>query len=156
MKPEEMQAMAQELYCKKMHCSQAVLIVGLKKIGVSAPEAVKAVGLFAGGIGGSGNICGAMTGGVAAISALFSRSSLEEKENPRMWKINHQFMEKFKELTAQHGGITCQHIAKVNWRNKEQVKEFYGNPESSRKSCIDVVGLTALALGEILERENVK
>ena len=66
----------------------------------------------------------------ASSAGLYSRSSLEEKENPRMWAATKAVMKQFEELTAAHGGINCCQIARVDWMDRDQVKDFYGNPES--------------------------
>ena len=156
MRPEKMRDKAVELFKERMHCSQAVAIPGLEKLGVNDPSVIRALGSFGGGIGGTGNVCGALVGAVSIIGSLYSRSSLEEKENPRMWGATKAVMKKFQDLTAQYGSINCGQIAQVNWMDRDEVKNFYGNPESRRQHCIRVVGETAFALGEILEQEAAK
>jgi aldehyde:ferredoxin oxidoreductase len=52
-----------------------------------------------------------------------------------------------------YGGINCSQIARVDWMDREQVKDFYRNPESRRQHCITIVGETAKALGELLDQE---
>jgi C_GCAxxG_C_C family probable redox protein len=153
MRPDEMREKAIELFKQRMHCSQVLALVGLEKLGLDDPSVVKALGAFGGGIGGTGNICGALVGATSVIGMLYSRSSLEEKENPRMWSATKAVMKNFEELTAQHGGINCCQIARVDWMDRDQVKDFYGNPESRRQHCMTVVGETAKALGELLEKE---
>ena len=153
MQPDEMRDKAIDLFTKRMHCSQVLAMIGLEKLGVNDPSVIKALGAFGGGIGGTGNICGALVGAVSVIGSLYSRSSLEEKENPRMWAATKAVMKQFEELTAAHGGINCCQIARVDWMDRDQVKDFYGNPESRRQHCITVVGETARALGELLEQE---
>lgn len=153
MRPDEMRDKAIDLFTKRMHCSQVLAMIGLEKLGVNDPSVIKALGAFGGGIGGTGNICGALVGAVSVIGSLYSRSSLEEKENPRMWAATKAVMKQFEELTAAHGGINCCQIARVDWMDRDQVKDFYGNPESRRQHCITVVGETAKALGELLEQE---
>ena len=153
MRPDEMRDKAIDLFTKRMHCSQVLAMIGLEKLGVSDPSVIKALGAFGGGIGGTGNICGALVGAVSVIGSLYSRSSLEEKENPRMWAATKAVMKHFEELTAAHGGVNCCQIARVDWMDRDQVKDFYGNPESRRQHCITVVGETARALGELLEQE---
>jgi len=153
MQPDEMREKAIDLFTKRMHCSQVLAMIGLEKLGVSDPSVIKALGSFGGGIGGTGNICGALVGAVSVIGSLYSRSSLEEKENPRMWAATKAVMKQFEDLTAAHGGINCCQIARVDWMDRDQVKDFYGNPESRRQHCINVVGETAKALGELLEKE---
>ena len=62
-------------------------------------------------------------------------------------------MKSFEELTAEYGGMDCGQIARVDWMDRDQVKNFYGNAESRRQHCIRVVGETARLLGELLEKE---
>lgn len=153
MRPDEMREKAIELFTNRLHCSQVLAMVGQEKLGVSDPSVIKALGAFGGGIGGTGNVCGALVGAASVIGTLYSRSSLEEKENPRMWAATKAVMQHFETLTAPHGGVNCCQIARVNWMDRDQVKDFYGNPESRRQHCIEVVGETAKALGELLEQE---
>lgn len=154
MQPDEMQAKAQELFLKRMHCSQVIAMVGLEKLGKEDPSVIKALGAF-GGIGGTGHICGALVGAASVIGSLYSRSSLEEKENPRMWSATKAIMKNFEELTAQYGGLNCCQIAQVDWMNRDQVKDFYGNPTAGA-SIASAAGETAKALGEVLEQEAAK
>ncbi len=94
-----------------------------------------------------------MIGGIATISAIFSRSSLDEREDRRMWSLSYKLAKIFEDLTKQYGGIECRHIARVNWRDRKQVKAFYKGENSRRQICTKLVGDFAFALGEILEKE---
>jgi C_GCAxxG_C_C family probable redox protein len=153
MRPDEMREKAIELFKQRLHCSQVLAMVGLEKLGLDDPSVVKAMGAFGGGIGGTGHVCGALVGAASVIGTLYSRASLEEKENPRMWSATKAVMQHFEEMTASDGGIDCGQIARVDWMNRDQVKDFYSNPESRRQHCIEIVGETAKALGELLEKE---
>jgi hypothetical protein len=64
-----------------------------------------------------------------------------------------RMVRKFEELTAPHGGICCQDIARVNWRDPSAVNEYYSSPDSRRKICAQVVGDVAEALGDLVDRE---
>jgi hypothetical protein len=70
-----------------------------------------------------------------------------------MWAATKTVMKNFEEMSAPHGGINCGQIARVDWMDRDQVKDFYGNPDSRRQHCIKIVGETARALGELLEKE---
>lgn len=154
MRPDEMREKAIDLFKKRMHCSQVLAMVGLEKLGINDTSVVKAMGAFGGGIGGTGNICGTLVGATSVIGSLYSRGSLEEKEDPRMWAATKKILGNFQALAAPHGGINCCQIARVDWMNRDQVKDFYNNPESRRQHCITIVGETARALGELLEQET--
>ena len=127
--------------------------MGQEKLGVDNPEIIKAVGLFGGGVAASGQVCGAMLGGIACISSQCSRGSLSEEESPQMFKLGQMLDEAFAQITDEFGGKNCVDIARVDWRDREQVKNFYKGSDSRRKYCQQVVGETARALGEIIETE---
>lgn len=127
--------------------------MGLEKTDQYDENAIKAVGAFGGGIASSGAVCGTLLGAIAAVSSLHGRGNLEDKENPRVWGVSNKLIKQFNELTESYGGSDCRDIARVNWSNHDEVKNFYSNPDSTRKDCIKLVGDFAFALGEILEKE---
>ena len=128
--------------------------MGLEKIDQKDENVIKAVGAFGGGIASSGSVCGTLLGAVAAVSSLHSRGSLKEKENPRMWGVGHKLIKEFDKLTEEFGGNTCRDITSMEWSDRAAVKEYYSNPDSSRKDCIRLVGELAFILGKILEKEQ--
>jgi len=130
--------------------------VGQEKIGEINENAVKAMGAFGGGIASSGNVCGILIGAIATISSIYSRGNFREKEDPTLWSASSRFLKKFNELTASMGSINCCDIAKVDWKNRDEVKNYYSNPESSRKVCIKLVGDAAYELGELIDKYSEK
>ena len=86
---------------------------------------------------------------------MYSRGTLDEKENPVMWEAGGKLVKKFEELTAPHGGALCQDIARVDWKDPVAGKEFRTNPESRRKICVQLVGDVAQALGELIDQQSV-
>jgi C_GCAxxG_C_C family probable redox protein len=125
--------------------------VGQEKMGEKDDGAIRAVGAFGGGIASSGGVCGILLGGVAAISSLYSRASLVEKEDPRLWSLSAKFLREFEKMTEPYGGSNCRDIARVDWRDRDAVKAYYGDPDSRRRECIRLVGEAAEALGRLLE-----
>ena len=127
--------------------------MGQEKINSVDEAAVKAVGAYGGGIAGSGSVCGVLLGGVALIPSLYSRGNLDEKENPRMWSLSNKFLAKFEELAEPYGSNNCRDIAKVDWHDRDAVKNYYYNPESSRRVCTKLLGEAAYILGELLAQD---
>ena len=115
--------------------------------------AVKAVGAYGGGVASSGSMCGTLLGGIALISSIYSRASLNEKEDPRIWALSKKFMKEFENLTESFDGTNCRDIARVDWSDRAAVKAYYSSPDSTRKVCIQLVGDAAYALGKLLEDE---
>ena len=156
MTPEETGDRAIDLFKQRFHCSQAVAAAVQEMMSMESPDVIRALGALGGGVASQGNVCGCLSGGVAVISQLHSRSSLEESESPEMWKGSYKLVKRFKELTEDCGGINCSDIAQVDWRDKEAVKQFYGDPNSRRQRCIKLVGETAQALAEMFEAKEIK
>jgi C_GCAxxG_C_C family probable redox protein len=125
----------------------------LEKMQIENAEVVKALGLFGGGISGTGGICGVFTGGIALISSIYSRGTLQEKESPDMWRLGHILDNKFGELTREFGGKNCSQIARVDWMDRDQVKNLYQGVDGRFKYCLELAEKTAQFLGEILEKE---
>jgi len=155
MTPEQMRDKAIDLYKKRFHCSQAALAAGLEKVGAVNEEVIKAFGAFGGGVAGTGRVCGALTGSIGVIASIFSRGNLESAEDPRMSSVCRKFITEFEKLTRAHGGTDCRDISRVNWQDKEMVKDFYTDSEGRRKICMQVVGDAAFILGRLLEAEGL-
>ncbi|MGW8161987.1 MAG: C-GCAxxG-C-C family protein [Desulfobulbales bacterium] len=133
-----------------------MLAVCQEKTGMVDEGTVKAVGAFGGGIASSGSVCGILLGGVAMISSMYSRGNLDEKENPRIWGLSSKFLEKFEELTESFGSVNCRDIARVDWKDRDAVKEYYSNPESNRRICTELVGEAVYILGKLIEQEEAQ
>ena len=127
--------------------------MGLEKLKVHDENAIKTVGAYGGGIAGSGSVCGTLLGAIAVISYLYSRGSLQEKENPRIWAAGKRLMREFDKLTEPFGGNNCRDIARVDWTDRESVKKYYGDPDGARGDCVRLVGDFARILGRLLEKE---
>ena len=128
-----------------------MLAVGQAKLGKKDDAVMRAMGAFGGGLGGNGEVCGAVVGALAVMGLRFSRAAEDEKEDPRMWSYAHELLERFrKEIVKNHGSILCGEIARVNWKDREQVRSFYKSEKVLE--CGRVVGDTAVLVGELLER----
>ena len=109
------------------------------------------MGAFGGGLGGNGEVCGALVGALAVLGLRFSRAREEEKEDPRMWSHAHELLKRFRDdIVKNHGGIRCAEIARVDWNDREQAKAFYKSDKVLE--CRRIVGDTAKVVGEVLER----
>jgi C_GCAxxG_C_C family probable redox protein len=109
------------------------------------------MGAFGGGLGGNGEVCGALVGALGVLGLRFSRGREEEKEDPRMWAYNQEMLERFREeIVKDHGGIHCREIARVDWKDRGQVRAFYRGEKILE--CGRIVGDTAQFLDELLKR----
>lgn len=154
MTPKEMRKKAIEMMAVgRFHCSQAVAAAGQEKLGKGNDEVIRAMGAFGGGLGGNGEVCGALAGGLAVLGLRYSRAAAGEKEDLKMWAAAEELMRRFRdEIVDQGGTIYCRDIACVDWKNREEAKAFYRGDKV--KKCIRIVGETAVLVGEMLEREQ--
>ena len=151
MTPEQMETEAHDSMLGGFHCSQAVMAAGLKKCGLEEEGLLRSMAPMGGGVAASGGPCGALTGGVAMIGRLFGKPKPEESDDRRMWKAAAEFYRRFEsEVVGVHGSVNCRDIAKVDWKNKEQVKDFYTG--AGAKGCAESTGAAARILGEVIEK----
>lgn len=108
---------------------------------------------FGGGLGAHGEVCGAIIGGLAVIGLIFGRPKPGNEADMRLWKYSGMFMKRFREEVAD-GKILCRDIAKVDWRDQDQVRHF--REGGKRDECQILTGKTAKIIGEILERSSME
>jgi C_GCAxxG_C_C family probable redox protein len=114
---------------------------------------IRAMGAFGGGLGGNGDVCGAVAGGLGALGLRFSRAKEEELEDLRMWTYTREFLKRFREeIVKNHAGIRCWDIVQVDWTDRAQAKNFYTSGKT--RECSRIVGETAKLIGEMIERSN--
>lgn len=111
---------------------------------------MRAIDAFGAGLGAHGEVCGALSGGLAVIGLMYGKSERGSFADNRMWRMAHVFMRRFREEVVQ-GSILCRDIARVDWLDPESVKEFRLGPK--RVHCTKLTGHTAGILGEIMEEE---
>jgi C_GCAxxG_C_C family probable redox protein len=109
------------------------------------------MGAFGGGLGGSGEVCGAVIGALAVMGLRFSRAREDEREDPKMWGFTREIVRRFREeIVKEHKGILCRDIAGVDWTNPDEARAFYKGDKVNE--CRRLVGETAVLVGEIIER----
>lgn len=94
---------------KDMNCAESVFLACRDEWNLDIPvETAKAMGGFGGGVG-VGHLCGAISGGVAALGFLV----IDERshESPRMGNITAEFMER---CENELGSVMCTEIKKTH------------------------------------------
>lgn len=107
---EEMIRMIQ-LAHQGFYCSQILLIMGLDAQGKENPDLVRAMSGLAGGLGFSGEVCGALTGGSCLLGLYAGRGTANEEEDERLNLMISELVEWFSgEYGQAYGGIRCENI----------------------------------------------
>jgi len=92
--------------------------MGLEAQGKANPDAVRAVSSLAGGIGSSGDICGAFTGGACLLGLYAGRGASDEEEDPRLNIMISELLDWFStEQERRYGGIHCSEITEDDPQN---------------------------------------
>ena len=128
--------------------------MGQEKLGKKDFEVIRAMSTFGGGLGGNGEVCGSLIGGLATIGLRFGRKREEEKEDSKLPTYTRELLKRFREeIVKNHSGIRCVEIAGVDWRNPIERANFFRGGEKLVE-CTRIVGDTAKLIGELLVRQT--
>ncbi|MBM3299354.1 MAG: C_GCAxxG_C_C family protein [Deltaproteobacteria bacterium] len=93
------------------HCSEVLLFMGLDALGQDNPDLIRSVSALSGGIGFSGEACGALTGGACLLGLYAGRGKPDEDEDPRMKVMVQELVDWFSQkYGGAYGGIRCRDI----------------------------------------------
>lgn len=101
------------------HCSQILILKGLENMGKNNPELVRAMDALGGGVGFSGELCGALTGGACLLGLYAGKSEADQPEDPQLDFMVQDLVRWFQaEYGQQFGGIRCVELLEGNNQNK--------------------------------------
>lgn len=105
----------------RLNCAQSIVSVYCEEFGLGRNLGLKMAMGFGGGIGRSGNICGAVTGAymILGLSQRINENNARESIE-RTYKLMHQFNTAFKAL---HGTLLCRELIKYDLSVPEQHAE---------------------------------
>lgn len=107
---DDTQMMLFELAGQGYSCAQMVMIGGLRLMGRENPDLVRAMAGLAQGVGCSGEICGALSGGVCLIALHTAKGYDHEDPLPASAPLMDELVEWFRVEQCAGGGITCDAI----------------------------------------------
>lgn len=95
---------------EKWHCAESVLYGLLTGAGFSEPEKyVTCMSGFNGGVGGTRNMCGALSGGVAAAGYMLGRQGYAARDMKICAEACNRF---YKSFETEFGSVSCGVITK--------------------------------------------
>jgi len=93
------------------YCSQILLFMGLEAQGKSNPDLIRTMSGLAGGLGFTGDTCGALTGGACLLGLYAGRGTLDEPEDERLNLMISELVDWFSEEYGNlYGGTRCEII----------------------------------------------
>jgi C_GCAxxG_C_C family probable redox protein len=108
-----------ELKQQGFYCSQIILVMGMELLGKENPDLVRCMSSLAGGIGWSGEVCGALTGGACLVGLYAGKGTPQDAEDLRQNFMLMDLVKWFKEEHGErYGGIRCEQILAGDQQNK--------------------------------------
>ena len=104
---DDTRMMILELGSKGYSCAQIVVTGGLRLLGRDNPDLVRAMAGLGQGVGCSGEICGALSGGVCLIAMHTAKGMDSEDTLPECQPLMNGLVEWFREEQCQGGPLTC-------------------------------------------------
>jgi C_GCAxxG_C_C family probable redox protein len=120
---------------------------------IRSRRTIQAMAGFGGGMVGMGEVCGALSGGVAALGLRLGRGDLSEVQDRRLYFWGQELYEWFASLgeCKPEGTVLCREIAEVDFRDPAQLAKWF---QSGRfDQCVELVGKTAPQVANLLRRE---
>jgi hypothetical protein len=100
-----------ELGRQRFYCSQIVMTMALDLQGRDDPSLIRAMEGLAGGLGFSGEVCGTLTAGAAALGLYAGRGRASDDEDPTMVFMVGDLVRWFTDgYGAAYSGIRCHEI----------------------------------------------
>ena len=115
---------ALEYYGKKFHCSQAILAAFEEECGLTEKQALKMGACLGSGMR-KGEVCGACTGALVVLGALYGQYDQNDLESRLLAnEVNDKMMNRFKEVC---GSYICNDLLKCDISTKEGVQYAIDN-----------------------------
>ncbi|MFW5788236.1 MAG: C-GCAxxG-C-C family protein [Halanaerobiales bacterium] len=143
-------------------CAQCVLGSFKTVFNTISDDVFKAGTGLCGGIGGTGNACGALTGGVMVLSVYLGREfdNFEDPGFEMQGKNRKLVKELYDFFIDEYGGITCKEVQKAmlgrsyDFFDEKELAEWEEST-AHEVECPMVVGRSVKLITEILIREGL-
>ncbi len=131
------------------NCAQSVLYAYGPELGLDSETALRVATGLGGGLGGRGEVCGAVTGGILALGLKYGRGGQDEKS------VAQQAYQKTGELMAAferaHGTCMCRVLLEgCDLRTPEGMQRFR-EQGLHQKTCVPCVRTVADVLARMLD-----
>jgi C_GCAxxG_C_C family probable redox protein len=117
---ETLEIIANALHDQGYNCSQSVFGALATELGLEQATALKIAAPLGGGIGRTGQTCGAVTGALLALGLVYGNASPDSAAKDRNYEIARQFMARF---AAKNGSVRCSELLGADISTPEGVAD---------------------------------
>lgn len=151
MNSELEKAPALEKFLAGYNCSQAVLFSACQQLRLDGDLALRLSTGFGAGIARSGNICGAVSGGILALGLKYGRGEGEDKAKAQdTYARVRTYMESFEQ---RHGSVKCRELIKCDLAT-EAGQQFFKENDLLHRTCARCVETAIELLDSSLQPES--
>jgi len=129
-------------------CSESVLKAISNHLRIQCKLIPKIATGFGAGIGGQGNVCGAVSGGIMALDIKFGRNQAEKQERKAYW-FAIEFLNRF---VKEHSYLSCRELTGCDFSTEEGMKKYQDENMWKTKCRQYIATATALAFDLIKEK----
>jgi len=132
-------------------CSESVLLALCKSLNVSSELVPRIATGFGAGIGRSGEVCGALSGGVMGLGLRFGRSTVDDVQDERRpYWFAQELVAQFK---ANFGHVRCRDLLGLDLSRAEDVRT-YREQKMWDTRCRELIATTTGLAHDLLAREK--
>jgi len=132
-------------------CSESVLLATCRELGIEIDEKVipKIAYAFAGGIGNTGAVCGAVTGAIMAIGLAKERGKTMEE----MFSVLGLAAEFRKRFEAEMKTIQCRELTGADLTTPEGIEQYMSS-DTPQTVCFPAVGTAYRLVVDLLKETS--
>jgi C_GCAxxG_C_C family probable redox protein len=118
--PTRLSQTAETLHLQGFNCSQAVFSTLAEPLGFDPSLALKIASPFGGGIGRTGETCGAVSGALMALGLQSGFDQPDPQAKDRVYALAREFMRRFQE---RYGAVACKALIGVDLSTPEGLQK---------------------------------
>jgi C_GCAxxG_C_C family probable redox protein len=138
---------AAALFQEGYNCAQSVLLTMFEHWNGKNEVIPKIATAFGGGIGRCGSVCGALTGGVMALSIKYGTNESSLEGRLKSYELAQKF---YRQFEKHHGSVLCRELIGYDLSVPEELEEARKSRISEEK-CVNFVRKTVEILMELTE-----
>jgi C_GCAxxG_C_C family probable redox protein len=140
--PVSVSEIAEALHLQGFNCSQAVFVTLAQQLGFDRSLALKIASLFGGGIGRSGETCGAVSGALMALGLRIGFNEPDPQAKERGYALAREFMRRFQQ---RHGALACKALLGVDLSTPEGLQKAREQAVFTNKCSQFIAGAVEIA-----------